>query len=75
MTEAVSPFWKSSYSGAENACVEVADTAPCWATPSREGDRPAGYPRGSDVFVIGSACFAPATYMSLGAVRSVNVSS
>ncbi|MFJ3892940.1 DUF397 domain-containing protein [Streptomyces sp. NPDC090083] len=27
MTEVVSPFWKSSYSGAENACVEVADTA------------------------------------------------
>ncbi|WP_329219552.1 DUF397 domain-containing protein [Streptomyces sp. NBC_01485] len=26
MTEVVSPFWKSSYSGAENACVEVADT-------------------------------------------------
>ncbi|MFF8318939.1 DUF397 domain-containing protein [Streptomyces bobili] len=28
MAEVVSPFWKSSYSGAENACVEVADTAP-----------------------------------------------
>ncbi|KUM72388.1 DUF397 domain-containing protein [Streptomyces curacoi] len=28
MTEVVSTFWKSSYSGAENACVEVADTAP-----------------------------------------------
>ncbi|MGZ3099808.1 DUF397 domain-containing protein [Streptomyces sp. H62] len=28
MTEVVSPFWKSSYSGQENACVEVADTAP-----------------------------------------------
>ncbi|MEW2570789.1 DUF397 domain-containing protein [Streptomyces sp. NPDC047070] len=27
MTEVISPFWKSSYSGAENACVEVADTA------------------------------------------------
>jgi hypothetical protein len=27
VTEVVSPFWKSSYSGAENACVEVADTA------------------------------------------------
>ncbi|UFR03851.1 DUF397 domain-containing protein [Streptomyces sp. Go40/10] len=27
MTEVVSPFWKSSYSGQENACVEVADTA------------------------------------------------
>ncbi|MFE8014362.1 DUF397 domain-containing protein [Streptomyces antibioticus] len=26
MTEVVSPFWKSSYSGQENACVEVADT-------------------------------------------------
>ncbi|MFG2679347.1 DUF397 domain-containing protein [Streptomyces sp. NPDC048392] len=29
MTEVVSPFWKSSYSGQENNCVEVADTAPC----------------------------------------------
>ncbi|GAB1336260.1 hypothetical protein ACE1SV_28500 [Streptomyces sp. E-15] len=28
MTEVVSPFWKSSYSGPENNCVEVADTAP-----------------------------------------------
>lgn len=28
MTEVVSPFWKSSYSGQENACVEVAETAP-----------------------------------------------
>ncbi|MBF8174741.1 DUF397 domain-containing protein [Streptomyces olivaceus] len=28
MSEVVSPFWKSSYSGQENACVEVADTAP-----------------------------------------------
>ncbi|MEU9666445.1 DUF397 domain-containing protein [Streptomyces bobili] len=28
MTEVVSPFWKSSYSGQENACVEVANTAP-----------------------------------------------
>ncbi|WP_416483342.1 DUF397 domain-containing protein [Streptomyces sp. CL12] len=28
MTEVVSPFWKSSHSGQENACVEVADTAP-----------------------------------------------
>ncbi|MDI6518752.1 DUF397 domain-containing protein [Streptomyces coelicoflavus] len=27
MTEVVSPFWKSSYSGQENACVAVADTA------------------------------------------------
>lgn len=27
MTEVVSPFWKSSYSGAENACVEVAATS------------------------------------------------
>ncbi|MEU9186955.1 DUF397 domain-containing protein [Streptomyces sp. NPDC048484] len=27
MTEVISPFWKSSYSGQENACVEVADTA------------------------------------------------
>lgn len=27
MTEVVGPFRKSSYSGAENACVEVADTA------------------------------------------------
>ncbi|MFJ8938363.1 DUF397 domain-containing protein [Streptomyces sp. NPDC102365] len=27
MTELISPFWKSSYSGAENACVEVARTA------------------------------------------------
>ncbi|MFI6462748.1 DUF397 domain-containing protein [Streptomyces sp. NPDC050528] len=26
MTEVVSPFWKSSYSGQENNCVEVADT-------------------------------------------------
>ncbi|WP_406125958.1 DUF397 domain-containing protein [Streptomyces canus] len=28
MTEVVGPFWKSSYSGQENACVEVAHTAP-----------------------------------------------
>ncbi|MFK0140554.1 DUF397 domain-containing protein [Streptomyces murinus] len=28
MTEVVGPFWKSSYSGAENNCLEVADTAP-----------------------------------------------
>ncbi|SMF67483.1 DUF397 domain-containing protein [Streptomyces sp. Amel2xC10] len=28
MTELVGPFRKSSYSGQENACVEVADTAP-----------------------------------------------
>ncbi|TXJ78843.1 DUF397 domain-containing protein [Streptomyces lavendulae] len=28
MTEVVGPFWKSSYSGPENNCVEVADTAP-----------------------------------------------
>ncbi|MBF8174743.1 MULTISPECIES: DUF397 domain-containing protein [Streptomyces] len=28
MTEVVSPFWKSSYSGQENNCVEIADTAP-----------------------------------------------
>ncbi|MFH9859976.1 DUF397 domain-containing protein [Streptomyces sp. NPDC017202] len=27
MTEVISPFRKSSYSGQENACVEVADTA------------------------------------------------
>ncbi|MFG2371036.1 DUF397 domain-containing protein [Streptomyces sp. NPDC048504] len=27
MTKVVSPFWKSSYSGQENACVEVAHTA------------------------------------------------
>ncbi|MFH8221513.1 DUF397 domain-containing protein [Streptomyces sp. NPDC018057] len=27
MTEVVSPFRKSSYSGQENNCVEVADTA------------------------------------------------
>ena len=27
MSESAGPFWKSSYSGAENACVEVADTA------------------------------------------------
>ena len=27
MIEVISPFWKSSYSGAENACVEIADTA------------------------------------------------
>jgi hypothetical protein len=27
VTEVVSPFWKSSYSGQENACVEVAHTA------------------------------------------------
>jgi hypothetical protein len=27
VTEVVSPFWKSSHSGAENACVEVAHTA------------------------------------------------
>ncbi|MGW3949579.1 DUF397 domain-containing protein [Streptomyces sp. NPDC004752] len=28
MTEVVSPFRKSSYSGAQSNCVEVADTAP-----------------------------------------------
>lgn len=28
MTEVVGPFWKSSYSGQENACVEVAATGP-----------------------------------------------
>jgi hypothetical protein len=28
VTEVVSPFRKSTYSGQENACVEVADTAP-----------------------------------------------
>lgn len=28
MTEVISAFWKSSYSGQENACVEAADTAP-----------------------------------------------
>jgi hypothetical protein len=28
VTEVVGHFWKSSYSGQENACVEVADTAP-----------------------------------------------
>ncbi|NEA44903.1 DUF397 domain-containing protein [Streptomyces sp. SID10815] len=28
MTEVVGPFRKSSYSGQENNCVEVADTAP-----------------------------------------------
>ncbi|MGW0829739.1 DUF397 domain-containing protein [Streptomyces prunicolor] len=27
MAESTGPFWKSSYSGAENACVEVAHTA------------------------------------------------
>jgi hypothetical protein len=26
VTEVISAFWKSSYSGQENACVEVADT-------------------------------------------------
>ena len=36
---------------------------------------PGGYVRGNDVFVIGRVCFTPATYKSLGAVRSVNVSS
>lgn len=28
MTEVIGPFRKSSYSGQENACVEVAETAP-----------------------------------------------
>ncbi|MBL3667503.1 DUF397 domain-containing protein [Streptomyces sp. M2CJ-2] len=28
MTEVIKPFQKSSYSGQENACVEVAETAP-----------------------------------------------
>jgi hypothetical protein len=28
VTEVIGPFRKSSYSGQENACVEVADTAP-----------------------------------------------
>lgn len=27
MTEVVGPFWKSSYSGTQSNCVEVADTA------------------------------------------------
>ncbi|SEQ68869.1 protein of unknown function [Streptomyces sp. yr375] len=27
MTEVVSPFWKSSYSGTQSNCVEVADTS------------------------------------------------
>ncbi|MFD4571814.1 DUF397 domain-containing protein [Streptomyces sp. NPDC058417] len=27
MTEVIGPFWKSSYSGQENNCVEIADTA------------------------------------------------
>ncbi|WP_369390000.1 DUF397 domain-containing protein [Streptomyces sp. CG1] len=41
MTEVVSPFWKSSYSGQENACVEVADTAP-GGRAVRDSKHPAG---------------------------------
>lgn len=42
MTEVVSPFWKSSYSGQENACIEVADTAPGGRAvrDSKRGDSP-----------------------------------
>ncbi|MFG2307536.1 DUF397 domain-containing protein [Streptomyces sp. NPDC048566] len=42
MTEVVSPFRKSSYSGAENACVEVAHTAPGGRAvrDSKQGDGP-----------------------------------
>ncbi|MET7742877.1 DUF397 domain-containing protein [Streptomyces sp. NPDC005385] len=42
MTEVVSPFWKSTYSGQENACVEVADTAPGGRAvrDSKRGDGP-----------------------------------
>ncbi|MEX3105210.1 MULTISPECIES: DUF397 domain-containing protein [unclassified Streptomyces] len=28
MTEVVGPFWKSSYSGTQSNCIEVARTAP-----------------------------------------------
>ncbi|MFE2043272.1 DUF397 domain-containing protein [Streptomyces sp. NPDC059477] len=41
MTEVVSPFWKSSYSGQENACIEVADTAP-GGRAVRDSKQPAG---------------------------------
>ncbi|MFF8993251.1 DUF397 domain-containing protein [Streptomyces sp. NPDC014983] len=42
MTEVVSPFWKSSYSGQENACVEVVDTAPAGRAvrDSKQNDGP-----------------------------------
>ncbi|MFG2604035.1 DUF397 domain-containing protein [Streptomyces sp. NPDC048514] len=41
MTEVVSPFRKSSYSGQENACVEVADTAD-HGRAVRDSKQPAG---------------------------------
>ncbi|MFE2043271.1 DUF397 domain-containing protein [Streptomyces sp. NPDC059477] len=41
MTEVVSPFWKSSHSGQENNCVEVADTAP-GGRAVRDSKRPTG---------------------------------
>ncbi|MEU6476195.1 DUF397 domain-containing protein [Streptomyces sp. NPDC047017] len=41
MTVVVSPFRKSSYSGAENACVEVADTAP-GGRAVRDSKQPSG---------------------------------
>ena len=41
MTAVVSPFWKSSYSGQENTCVEVAATAP-GGRAVRDSKRPHG---------------------------------
>jgi len=41
VTEVVGPFWKSSYSGQENACVEVADTAPA-GRAVRDSKHPTG---------------------------------
>ncbi|MCX5256344.1 DUF397 domain-containing protein [Streptomyces canus] len=41
MTEVVGPFRKSSYSGQENACVEVAPTTPA-GRAIRDSKRPTG---------------------------------
>ncbi|WP_329219551.1 DUF397 domain-containing protein [Streptomyces sp. NBC_01485] len=41
MTKVVSPFWKSSHSGQENACVEVADTL-AGGRAVRDSKRPCG---------------------------------
>ncbi|WP_328748287.1 DUF397 domain-containing protein [Streptomyces sp. NBC_00285] len=41
MTEVVGPFWKSSYSGQQGDCVEVAPTAPA-GRAVRDSKRPTG---------------------------------
>jgi hypothetical protein len=43
VTKVVSPFWKSSYSGQENACVEVADTTD-HGRAVRDSKQPEGAP-------------------------------